>query len=145
MIDWKHHPTTALNILCIKEKEICPAYISKINSNWEKKYSIYDSKRRKRRLILSCGIETIYIIKRNNIKTLWLYIFYCLNCLYSFRSETNLKSPENVSKNKDFCGIVMLSEKDHMLGFNQYMKSDKMTCIVYAYIISILTANNVKT
>ena len=109
-----------------------------------KKYSIYDSKRRKRRLILSCGKETIYIIKRNNIKTLWLYI-YCLNCLYSFRTETNLKSPENVSKNKDFCGIVMLSEKDYMLGFNQYMKSDKMTCIIYAYIISILTANNVKT
>ena len=26
-----------LNILYIKEKEICPAYISKINSNCEKK------------------------------------------------------------------------------------------------------------
>ena len=32
--DWKmfekNNPTIALNILCIKEKEICPAYISKI-------------------------------------------------------------------------------------------------------------------
>ena len=35
--DWKtftkNNPTIALNILYIKEKEICPAYISKINSN----------------------------------------------------------------------------------------------------------------
>ena len=32
----KNNPTIALNILCIKEKEICQAYISKINSNCEK-------------------------------------------------------------------------------------------------------------
>ena len=39
--DWKtfetNNPTIALNILYIKEKEICPAYISKINSNCKKK------------------------------------------------------------------------------------------------------------
>ena len=38
--DWKtfekNDPTIALNIWVIKEKEICPAYISKINSNCEK-------------------------------------------------------------------------------------------------------------
>ena len=34
--DWKNNPTIALNILYIKEKEICPAYISKINLNREK-------------------------------------------------------------------------------------------------------------
>ena len=28
--------TMGLNILYIKEKEICPTYISKINSNYEK-------------------------------------------------------------------------------------------------------------
>ena len=33
----KNNPTIALNILYIKEKEICPACISKINSNCEKK------------------------------------------------------------------------------------------------------------
>ena len=32
----KNNPTTALNVLYIKEKEICPAYISQINSNCEK-------------------------------------------------------------------------------------------------------------
>ena len=40
IVDWKtfekNNPTITLNILSIKEKEICPAYISKINSNCEK-------------------------------------------------------------------------------------------------------------
>ena len=39
--DWKtfekNNPTITLNILYIKQKEICPAYISKNNSNCEKK------------------------------------------------------------------------------------------------------------
>ena len=33
----KNNLTIALNISYVKEKEICPAYISKINSNYEKK------------------------------------------------------------------------------------------------------------
>ena len=45
--DWKtfekHNPTITLNILYIKEKEKFPVYVSKINSNCEKKY-INDSK-----------------------------------------------------------------------------------------------------
>ena len=32
----KNNPIIALNILYIKEMEICPAYISKINLNCEK-------------------------------------------------------------------------------------------------------------
>ena len=39
MDDWKmfekNNPAIALNILYIKEKEICPAYISKFNSHCE--------------------------------------------------------------------------------------------------------------
>ena len=42
--DWKtlekNNLTTVLNILYIKEKEICPAYIPKINSNCEKKKTL---------------------------------------------------------------------------------------------------------
>ena len=34
------------------------------------------------------------------------------------------------------CGIVMPSEKDKVLEFNQYMKSDKMPYIIYADIES---------
>ena len=60
--------------------------------------------------------------------------FYCFNCLHSFRTENRLKSHENVSENKDFCGIVTPSEKDNVLEFNQYVKSDKITHIIYADI-----------
>ena len=44
---------------------------------------------------------------------------YCLNCLHSFRTENKLKPREKVCKNKDFCGIVMPSEKHNILVFNQ--------------------------
>ena len=64
--------------------------------------------------------------------------FYCLNCLHSFRTENKLRSHEKVCKNKDFCGIVMPSEKDKILEFNQYMKSDKMPYIIYADIGSLI-------
>ena len=50
--------------------------------------------------------------------------FYCLNCLHSFRTENKLKSHEKVCKNKDFCGIVMTSEKDKVLEFKQNLKSN---------------------
>ena len=60
--------------------------------------------------------------------------FYCLNCLHSFRTENKLKSHEKVFKNKDFCGIVMPSEKDNILEFNQHINSDKMPYIIYAGI-----------
>ena len=70
--DWKtsekNNTTSVLNILYIKGKEICPAYLSKINSNCEKQIIILMIPRKKR-LALSRGKETIYIIKRNNIKT----------------------------------------------------------------------------
>ena len=52
--------------------------------------------------------------------------FYCLNWLHSFRTEIKLKSHENVYKNKDLRGIIMPSEKDQILEFNQYMESEKM-------------------
>ena len=40
----KNNPVIALNILYIKEKQIYPAYISKIKSNYEKKKnSVNDS------------------------------------------------------------------------------------------------------
>ena len=38
--DWENNPTIALNLLYIKEKEICPAYISKINLDSKKKKKI---------------------------------------------------------------------------------------------------------
>ena len=52
--------------------------------------------------------------------------FYSLNCFHSFRTENKFKSYKKAFKSKHFCGIVMPSEKDNILEFNQYMKSDKM-------------------
>ena len=33
-------------------------------------------------------------------------------------------------ENKDFCGITLATQKDNVLKFNQYMKSDKTPCII---------------
>ena len=41
-------------------------------------------------------------------------------------------------KNKDFCGVEMPSERNKVLKFNQYMKSDKMPYIIYADLESFI-------
>ena len=64
--------------------------------------------------------------------------FYCLNRLHSSRSEVKLKFHKKVCKSKDLGGIVMPSEKDNILEFNQCMKSDKMPYIIYADIESLI-------
>ena len=130
----ENNPTIALNILYIKEKEMCSAYISKINLNCEK--------------------QIILLMIPNEEKERWHYHavknclagitskhhsdFYCINCLHSFRTENKLRSNEKLCKNKDFFGIVMPSEKDNILEFNQYMKSDKTTNIIYTDIESLI-------
>ena len=63
--------------------------------------------------------------------------FYCLSCLHSFQTENKLEIYEKVSKNEDFCGIAMPSEKYNILEFNQCMKSDKISYIIYADIESL--------
>ena len=61
-----------------------------------------------------------------------------MNCVQSFRTENKLKSHEKVCKNKDFCETVMSLEKEKILEFNQYMKSDKMQFIIHADIESLI-------
>ena len=41
-------------------------------------------------------------------------------------------SHKKVRENKDFCGIAILSEKDKVLKFNHFTKSDEMAYISYA-------------
>ena len=87
-------------------------------------------------MALSCSQKNYlhyYIEKFQNITG----NFYFLNCLNYFRKENKFRSNEKVCKNKDFCGIVMSSEKDKILEFKQYMKSDKMPYIIYADIFKI--------
>ena len=66
---------------------------------------------------------------------------YCLNCLHSFRIKNKLKSHEKLCKNKDFCGVLLPSQKCNILKFNQYMKSDKTPCIIYADLGSWIKKN----
>ena len=68
-----------------------------------------------------------------------------MNCLHSFRTENKLKSHEKVCENKYFCGIVVPSEKDNILEFNENMKSDKMSYIIYAEIESLVKKIDVCT
>ena len=65
-----NNPTIALNTLYIKEKEIYPAYISKINSNCEKQIILVmiPNVKRKARIFSQ---QRNSIINTNNIKTSW--------------------------------------------------------------------------
>ena len=49
--------------------------------------------------------------------------FYCLSCLDSFRTKNKLKSHKKVCDNKDFCNVIMSSEDNEILEYNQYEKS----------------------
>ena len=61
-------------------------------------------------------------------------ICYCLDYLHSSKTKRNLKYHGKAYKSKVFSEIVMPSEKDNILEYNQYMKSDKMPYIIYADI-----------
>ena len=52
--------------------------------------------------------------------------------------KNKLESHEKVYKNKDFCGVVMLSEETKILEFNQYWRSDKTPTIIYADFESLI-------
>ena len=123
--DWKtfekNNPTIALNILYIKEKETCPAYISNHNSIREKQIILL--------MIPNEEKEGRHCLAVKNLSALLREItskhhsdVHCLNCLHFFRTENKFKSHENVCKNKDFCGILMPSEKDKILEFKCYIK-----------------------
>ena len=82
--DWKTfekiNPTIALNILYTKEKPICPADISEINSNCEKQIILLMIPNREKDG--SCSGKIVYIIKRNKTKTLWLFLLLELSSFF---------------------------------------------------------------
>ena len=55
----------------------------------------------------------------------------CLNCLYSFKTENELKEYKNVCKNHDYCYIEM-PKKESILKFYHREKSTKILFIIYA-------------
>ena len=69
-----------------------------------------------------------------------MVIFIVYNVFILLDLKKNLKSRyKKESKNKDFFGSAMPSEKDHILELNQYLKSEKMPYIIYADIKSLIT------
>ena len=45
--------------------------------------------------------------------------FYCLDCLYSFRTKNKLESLKKVRGNIDFYDVIMLSHDNKISEFNQ--------------------------
>ena len=82
--DWKlfekSNPTITLNALYIKERDMHPAYITKINSNCEKQI-----------IFLMIPNEALFSGKKNLSALIYGITsnhkghLYCLNCLHSFR------------------------------------------------------------
>ena len=121
-----------LLMFCIlkKEKTIYPAYVSKINSNCEKRIILFmiPNKEKegwhypvlKKLFALPIGINS----KHNDELLIELPSFF-----------SNRKLHEKVCKNRDF-GITMRSRKDNILECHEYMKSDKIPHIFYRFVNS---------
>ena len=58
--------------------------------------------------------------------------FYCLSCLYSFRTKNKLESHKKVCEKKKKKIFVTLQCLLKTLAFNQYQKSDKAPFVIYA-------------
>ena len=90
--------TVTLSIFYMKEKEICPDYISKINSNCEKQVILL--------VIPNVEKEGWHYLAVNELSALLHGItlkyksdVYCFSCLHSFRTE------EKINSNKKTCKI----------------------------------------
>ena len=140
--DWTRFEKTnlaiALNILYIKVKE-SPAFISKIDSNCEKQIILLMIPNGEKEGWYYLAVKIIFALL-HGITPKYRCDSYCLNCLHSFRTGNKLKSHEEVCRNKTFGRILMkkIIEKDNILEFNHYMKSDKMPYIIYVDIESII-------
>ena len=116
---------------------MCPAHISKINSNCEKQITLLMISNEEKNGWHYLAVKKLSILL-NGITSQHKSDFYCFSCLHSFRTENKLKSHEKLYKNKSFFRIVMLSEKDKLLEFNQHMNSDKMPYVIYADTESLI-------
>ena len=109
-------------------KQIRPVYISKYNSNREKRVillKITDNKKWhylfvKRLPALLKGITSKHFRE-----------FYCLNCFYSFIRENALKKHENVCKDHDYCYVEMPDKDNNILKYNSGGKYMRVPFIMY--------------
>ena len=112
-----------------KKEKICPACVSKHNSNREKQVIL---------LTISNGEKWHYLAVKKlsallrGITSKHHGDFYGLNCFHSFETENKLQSHKRVCENKDFYNIIMPFEDTKILEFDQYQKSGKAQIIIYA-------------
>ena len=123
-------------------------YIPKKKKYVELIFHIYNSTHEKQLILLMISIEEkegCHYLSVKKLPTLLRGVtskhngdFYCLKCFHSFRTENELKSHEKVCKNKDFCGIAMLSEKGLNITVQTLYEARKIPYIIYADIGSLL-------
>ena len=56
--------------------------------------------------------------------------FYFLNCLHSFTKKQTWIT-QKVCQNKDFCNVIMFSQDNKTLEFDQYQQSHQAPFIIY--------------
>ena len=127
--NWRNHVAIALNVLYLKKVKIYPAYVSKNNSNRQKKSVALSSSKKISALLKG-------ITSKNNSD------FYCSNCPHAFKTKDILESNKRVRENKGFCKVVMSSKDTKTFEFNQYQKSDKTPFIFYADLEYIIQKND---
>ena len=127
--NWRNHVAIALNVLYLKKVKKYPAYVSKNNSNRQKKSVALSSSKKISALLKG-------ITSKNNSD------FYCSNCPHAFKTKDILESNKRVRENKGFCKVVMSSEDTKTFEFNQYQKSDKTPFIFYADLEYIIQKND---
>ena len=84
---------------------------------------IHDFKQRNRRMALSCSKKLYTLLREIIWKLHGGFIAWIAFILLEQKANLNLM--KKYVKIKDYCGIVMPSEKTNISKFNQYVKSDK--------------------
>ena len=98
----------------IKEKEICPDYTSKIDSNCEKQIILLTIPNEEKEGWNYLAIKKLSALLRG-ITSKHHSGFYCLNCLHSFATKNKLESHEKVCKKKNTFIIVLQTQKNNLL------------------------------
>ena len=98
-----------------KKEKLCPAYVSKHNSNSEKQVIL---------LMVLNGPGWHYLAVKTSaflggITSKHHGDFYCQNCLHSLATKKKRKFHKKICENKDFCNVLMPSEDTKILEFNQ--------------------------
>ena len=121
-----------------KKEKTCPAYVSKPNSNREEQVILLMISNKEKWHYLE--VKKLLALLRG-VSFIHHGDFYCLNCLHSFATKNILQSHKKVCGNKD-CSIIMPSENNKILEFNQYQKSNKEQFITYADLEFIKKKND---